>query len=194
MLVIAALAAVAFPDWRWLVGVALVLTLVCLGLVRSPVLPGWLERRADRARHPRLGPPAGHLAGLLRASAVLLRSAPLWLGFALGLVAWAAEGYGLAVVVERMGAPLPVTLAAGIYGLAILAGAVSFVPGGLGGTEVVMGSLLVLAGVDAPVAVSAVLICRLATLWFAVVIGLVSVGVLELGRDGRPAAGVNVGD
>jgi len=92
-------------------------------------------------------------------------------------------------VLDRMGADTLVYLAAGIYGVAVLAGAVSFVPGGLGGTELVMTTLLILTGVDAPIAVSAVIICRLATLWFAVAIGLIFVIGIELGMLGsRPPA------
>jgi uncharacterized protein (TIRG00374 family) len=131
------------------------------------------------------------LLTMLRSSSVLLRSGPLYVGLFLGLLAWFAEGYGLYIVLERLGADTPLLLAAGIYGVSVLAGAIAFLPGGLGGTELVMGSLLLLAGVDAPVAVSAVIICRLATLWFAVLIGLlfmVSVEFKSLGKPGaRPA-------
>ena len=74
-----------------------------------------------------------------------------------------------------------------------LAYRVSFVPGGLGGTELVMGSLLIVAGVDAPVAVSAVIICRLATLWFAVAIGLVAVVGIEIGGLGKKSLAGNTG-
>ena len=56
----------------------------------------------------------------------------------------------------------------------MLAGALSFMPGGLGGAEAVMIALLTLNGVPMPVAVAATVFIRLATLWFAVVIGLVA--------------------
>ena len=134
-----------------------------------------------------------HLLSMLRSSAGLLRSGPLYVGLFLGLLAWAAEGYGLYIVLERMGADVPIYLAAGIYGVSVLAGAVSFVPGGLGGTELVMRSLLIVAGVDAPVAVSAVIICRLATLWFAVAIGLVAVVGIEIGGLGKKSLAGNAG-
>jgi len=112
----------------------------------------------------------------------------LYLGLVLGLLAWAAEGYGLYLVLGWLGAETPLTLALGIYGVAVLAGAVSFVPGGLGGTELVMTTLLVLTGVDAAMAISAVIICRLATLWFAVALGLLFVAGIELGMLGeRPS-------
>ncbi len=185
MIVVASLAAYAFENMRWLVALTLLVTLAFLPLVHSAALLDWLASRADVQRYPRLGAAVRHLVRLLRSSAVLLRSGPLYQGFGLGLLAWAAEGYALYVVLDYMGADVPVMLAAGIYGVAILAGAVSFIPGGLGGTEVVMGSLLVLAGVAAPIAVSAVIICRVATLWFAVLIGLVFLIGLELRKGAR---------
>jgi uncharacterized protein (TIRG00374 family) len=102
---------------------------------------------------------------------------PMLLAFATvaSIVAWAAEGYAFHLVLERMGEPLPVALAMSIYATAMLAGALSFMPGGLGGAEAVMVALLVWRGLDTGTAVAATLIIRLTTLWFAVVIGGVAV-------------------
>jgi glycosyltransferase 2 family protein len=185
MIVVASLAAYAFANTRWLVGLTLVVTLAFLPLIHSQafyrVLDSWRQKLASE----RLRAAGGHLLELMRSSAGLLRSGPLYLGLLLGLVAWFAEGYALYVVLQRLGQETPVMLVAGIYGVSVLAGAVSFVPGGLGGTELVMGSLLLLAGVDPSIAVSAVIICRLATLWFAVAIGLVFVVGIELSGFGK---------
>jgi len=183
MIVVASLAAYAFESMRWLVGVTLLVTIAVVPLVHSKRLPQWLAARAEASVSERLSTTLGQVVKMLGASAQLLRSTPLYGGVLLGLVAWFAEGYALYVVLDRMGADIPVLLAAGIYGVSILAGVVSFVPGGLGGTEIVMGSLLVLSGVDAPLAVSAVIICRVATLWFAVAIGLVFLAWLEWRRS-----------
>jgi uncharacterized protein (TIRG00374 family) len=60
-----------------------------------------------------------------------------------------------------------------IYAFAILVGAVTLIPGGLLATEGTMASLLVLLKVPAAEAILATLITRLATLWFAVLLGLV---------------------
>ena len=73
-----------------------------------------------------------------------------------------------------MGYELPFLLAAAVYALSMLAGAASFMPGGLGGAEAAMGFMLLTLGLSGPDAVSATLICRIATLWLAVVIGLVA--------------------
>ena len=56
----------------------------------------------------------------------------------------------------------------------MLAGALSFLPGGLGGAEAIMISLLVLKGMTMPAAIAATVFIRLATLWFAVLIGLLA--------------------
>jgi uncharacterized protein (TIRG00374 family) len=154
-------------------------------MVHSKVVYDFLERRRQGFSSLRFRSIGEHILSMLRSSAVLLRSGPLYIGLLLGLLAWTAEGYGLYIVLERMGATTPLYLAAGIYGVSVLAGVVSFVPGGLGGTEIVMGSLLILTGVDAPIAVSAVIICRLATLWFAVAIGLIFVVGIEAGGLGK---------
>ena len=69
----------------------------------------------------------------------------------------------------------------GIYAIAVLAGVLSFLPGGLGSTEAVMGVLLVAFGADGSAAVAITLLCRVATLWFAVALGGVAVGVLSIG-------------
>jgi uncharacterized protein (TIRG00374 family) len=79
-----------------------------------------------------------------------------------------------------MGVDVPAALAVGIYAVSVLVGALSFIPGGLGSTEAVMGLMLGLVGADLTTAVSATLVCRLATLWFAVLLGLGCMAVLEL--------------
>jgi uncharacterized protein (TIRG00374 family) len=181
MIIVASLAAYAFESTRWLVGLTFIATIALLPLVHSQWFYGFLERRRQAFKSIRLRSIGEHLLKMLQTSAALLSSGPLYMGLFLGLCAWAAEGLALYVVLDYMGADTTLLLAAGIYGVSILAGAVSFVPGGLGGTELVMGSLLMLTGVDAPVAASAVIVCRLATLWFAVIIGLVCVVGQEVG-------------
>ena len=61
----------------------------------------------------------------------------------------------------------------------MLAGAISFIPGGLGATEAVMISILIWKGVGSPEAVASTLIIRLTTLWFAVVLGVISLSFFK---------------
>jgi len=61
-----------------------------------------------------------------------------------------------------------------IYCLSILAGAVSFIPGGLGATEAAIVLLLSAAGVGQSDAITASLVSRSLTLWLAVGVGAFS--------------------
>ncbi len=99
----------------------------------------------------------------------------LLLGLSIGMVAWLFEGYGLFLVMQEFSLDqTTASLAIAIYGMAILLGAISFMPGGLGGAEVTMIFLLVKAGFDHPSAVAITFICRVATLWFAMMLGVLT--------------------
>ena len=129
----------------------------------------------------------GGIAQLLRSSRTLLSPRLLSVGLALGLVAWGVEGIGLYWICEGLGIDSSLTTATGIYGIAVLAGgAAFFMPGGIGGMEVAMPALLVAQGVPLATAVIAMLLCRLATLWFAVVLGLIAATVLETRKSASP--------
>lgn len=90
---------------------------------------------------------------------------------ALSLVAWSAEALAFWWVLQWMGADVPLAFAVFVYAIAMLAGALSFMPGGLGGAEAAMIGLLAWKGMPAADAVAATVLIRLATLWFAVAIG-----------------------
>lgn len=89
----------------------------------------------------------------------------------LSVVAWGAEALAFHWILQWMGADIPLAFAVFVYALAMLAGALSFMPGGLGGAEAVMVALLVWAGMPSADAIAATVLIRLATLWFAVGIG-----------------------
>jgi len=89
----------------------------------------------------------------------------------LSLVAWSAEAYAFHLILHWMGSEVSIPFAFSVYALAMLAGAVSFLPGGMGGAEAVMVGLLIWAGMPEAQAVAATVIIRLATLWFAVALG-----------------------
>ena len=170
----------AFAGARWPVAIGCVLVLGMLALVRSPRTTAMLDRGLGSTGWPRAVSLVGHLGDFLRTSSRLLRARLLYGGLALGLVAWGAEGLGFWLILDRLDTGTPLAIAGGIYAAGILAGALSFIPGGLGSTEATMVLLLGLTGVGTSEAVAATLICRIATLWFAVAIGLGAVAGIEL--------------
>ena len=68
---------------------------------------------------------------------------------------------------------LPVT-AIGFYAVAMVAGALSALPAGLGGMELVLAGLLVAQSASTAEALSITVLTRLLTLWLAVAIGMLA--------------------
>lgn len=115
------------------------------------------------------------LADVAASSRVLWRGRLLWQVQGLSILAWLAEGFGAWLVLRTLMPEMPIEIGLFIYGFAMIVGALSFMPGGLGGTEATMTGLLVLQGLSLPEAVAATVVIRLATLWFAVLLGLFAV-------------------
>ena len=120
----------------------------------------------------------------------LSRPAPFLIATTLGLVAWLSEGVALWVVLKGLGADVSLILSLPIYGGSILVGAVTTLPGGLVGTEGAMVALLQQAGAGPSVAAVGTLLVRVATLWFAVAIGVAALGLLHWLRPTRQASPV----
>ncbi|HLF05029.1 MAG TPA: lysylphosphatidylglycerol synthase transmembrane domain-containing protein [Dehalococcoidia bacterium] len=118
----------------------------------------------------------------------LLAPAPLALALFLGALAWLSEGVALWVLLLGLDAPVSVLRAVPIYAAATLVGALTALPGGLVGTEGSMVALLQQAGVPRSPAAVATLLVRLATLWFAVAIGLAALACLHRRRPKGTAA------
>lgn len=93
----------------------------------------------------------------------------------LSLSAWSLEALAFYWILNAMGVDVPLTFAMFVYAVSMLAGALSFMPGGLGSAEAVMVTLLVSSDVVLPDAIAATVLLRLATLWFAVGLGAVVV-------------------
>jgi uncharacterized protein (TIRG00374 family) len=102
----------------------------------------------------------------------------------LGLLAWSAEAFALFLILRWLGADVPLVFAVFVYAASILAGVITLLPGGLGGTEAVMIALLVQQGISPPIAAAATMLIRLTTLWFAVGLGALALVFQKIERAG----------
>ncbi|RCS56677.1 lysylphosphatidylglycerol synthase transmembrane domain-containing protein [Parvibium lacunae] len=165
-----------YPAGQWLIGSCFV---VALGVVLFCAQASLLARLHARCL-ARPGAGFAFLAkglGMLQALHYCLRPVPFLSGLLLGVIAWGAEAWAFAWLLHALAVPLPDTRAAFVYAFAMLAGSVSFLPGGLGGNEATMIFLLQsFKEVTVPLAtaVSATLLIRLGTLWFAVLLGVLA--------------------
>ncbi len=152
-------------------------------LLRHPFL---IERLlTPLAGHPRWGKGIVRLFTALRSMREMLEPRIFLLGLLCGIVAWFAECLGLYLVLRALpSAPEGMSLGSAtfIYAFATIAGALSFLPGGLGVTEGSMAAMLVKAyGITTSQAVAATFLIRVATLWFALLLGAVAI----VGIDAR---------
>lgn len=111
--------------------------------------------------------------GWLREAWRCLAVRPL-LWFLLTLAAWAAQGLAVWLICRDIGVSLGLLTASGFYAVAMVAGALSALPAGLGGTEAVLTGLLVAHGAAPGEALSITVLVRLLTLWLAVAIGVMA--------------------
>jgi uncharacterized membrane protein YbhN (UPF0104 family) len=99
----------------------------------------------------------------------------------LSFVGWGLEGVALHLLLSGFGQHPPLPFSLFFYATATLAGALVPVPGGLGVTEAVIHEQLVhVAAAPEGVATACMLLIRLATLWWAVLVGFVALGWLRL--------------
>ena len=111
----------------------------------------------------------------------MTRPAPLLIGTVIAVAAWGLECGSLYAIVHGFeGVVMSWDAAVFAYAASTIGGAIAMTPGGLGATEVTMTALLQTLGgaTMSPATASATtMLVRVATLWFAVLIGLVALGV-----------------
>ena len=184
VLLLALLAAGFFSEVWWPGICAAILVVAAFAAVSRPELRRVITARLSRSRSPRFQRFGGQVGSLLRSSEALLRPRMLVGGVMLGLIAWGAEGIGLYLILRGLEVEVTVLAAIGVYAAGILIGALSFIPGGLGSTEAAMVVMLSVLGLDLSTALAATIVCRVATLWFAVALGFSAFASIEVGREG----------
>lgn len=156
---------------------------------------GWLTRLSAYLRLFRLTRVARTFETLrdgLSGCRIWLTPVDVIVSLALGFAAWSLTSLSFVYLLSHLDIALPVPTAVATYPLAMLAGAASMLPGGVGSTEVTIVALLAIYGVPLGVATSAAVGIRFATLWFSVGCGLLSLCILEV-RGGRIRMGGCVG-
>ena len=120
------------------------------------------------------------VADALKGCRVWLKPWPLLVSVLLGLGAWSVTAFALVHLLGALSLELPWLAAFSAYPLAMLAGAASMLPGGLGSTEATIVVQLRWHGVPIASALLAAVVVRLGTIWFSVLSGLMAVLILEV--------------
>jgi len=180
VVVLIVIGSVGFRGGLWLAGVGTALVFVLLAFLASRRLSlgaiGFVERMPERVA--RIAP---KLRTAYESLSVLVRLENLVWPTLLSIVAWSLECMALAVVLRGFRTPTPLGLCTFFYATSTLAGAiVAIVPGGLGVTETLLKEQMQeIGGISPQTSTGAMILVRLATLWFAVLVGFVSLSILK---------------
>jgi uncharacterized protein (TIRG00374 family) len=149
----------------------LALTAVGVAVLRSKRLSLLAERVLERL--PLFNRLAPHVGAFHGASNELLAFRPLAVASVISFCAWGLEIVAVYLCVVGIGAETPFLMVTFIFAVSSLAGALFFTPGGIGVAEAgLAGSFGALAGLSGGLAVALTLVIRLATLWYATLIGI----------------------
>ena len=173
VLLFAAVAAGPGLGLGWL---AIPCLLAACMLFAPMLLPGW-SRNAVKVLWAATGRRRTRLFALAlsvcRNVARLGRPAVLAKLLPLSLLAWSMEALALHLLMPAVGGQLSLPAALASLGLGILAGAITLLPAGVGGQELIMTLLIGTAsGNSTDAAIAMVAIMRLSTLWYATALGL----------------------
>jgi uncharacterized protein (TIRG00374 family) len=157
----------------WVMGLGAIIVAVLLTLQNARWLR-CLEELVRQISWPRVREPSISVIEMVLQFRRCFTVSAMTYGTVLAVLAWAAEALAFYLVAGWMGADISLAEAWFIFGFATLVGAISFLPGGLGSTEAVMVSLLLLNGMAGSEAIACTLLVRVTTLWFAVALGLIA--------------------
>jgi uncharacterized protein (TIRG00374 family) len=120
-----------------------------------------------------------HIQAAYESSYLLLRPRPLFYMTILSLISWSFECLGYHLILTNFEVDLSYLWASFSYAFATIVGAISMLPGGLGLTEGSLTYLLIQKSYSKEIAVASTFIIRAVTLWFAVLVGTVSVSIYQ---------------
>ncbi|WP_047865089.1 lysylphosphatidylglycerol synthase transmembrane domain-containing protein [Rubrobacter aplysinae] len=147
------------------------MTVLGIAVLRSKRLSVLAERVMSRL--PVLDKLAPHVGDFHGASNTLLGARPMIVGTVISFASWGLECLAVYLCAVGVGAGQPFLVVVFIFAVSSLAGALSFVPGGIGVAEAGLAGMFgTVAGLAGGIAVALTLVIRIATLWFATLLGL----------------------
>jgi glycosyltransferase 2 family protein len=185
-LVIIAIAGAYFFDFgkeiTVIVGVVFLIIIIVMGnrKLAMPVI-SFLEKKKIMLKYVQ------SIHNAYDSSHIMLRSKPLTLMLMLSTVAWFFECLGYHLILLNFGIELGLFWAAFAYAFATILGAIAMMPGGLGVTEGSLTFMVIERGFSKEFAVASTFIVRVVTLWFAVLVGIISITLYQFKFGKIPA-------
>jgi uncharacterized protein (TIRG00374 family) len=161
--------ALNLPPWTMLLFLAV--AAFGIAVLRSRRLS--LKAERGLAKLPLVYRFAPHMRDFTGASNELLGTRPLVIGTVISFLSWGLECTGVYLCAVGLGVHKPFLLIVFVFAVSSLLGVISLLPGGIGAVEAGLYSQFVaVANLSTGVAGALTLLIRLATLWFATLLGI----------------------
>jgi glycosyltransferase 2 family protein len=161
--------ALDLPPWTMLLFLAL--AAFGIAVLRSKRLS--LAAESVLSKLPLVNRLAPHLGDFHGASNELLGTKPLLVGTAISFFSWGLECIGVYLCAVGLGVDRPFLLIVFVFAVSSLLGVLSMLPGGIGAVEAgLYGQFVAVANLSTGLAGALTLVIRLATLWFATLLGI----------------------
>lgn len=164
-----------YSDTRLIIPITTGLIVLCLFSIQSDRLLKGVESFFNRKFNKKFSRHIEFCIETVLAFRKCFTPSALLFGTVLGMIAWILEGMALAYILHLLNNTVSAYTAVVIYAFSLLVGAVTFLPGGLGGSEAAMIQLLLLNDVSISSAVAATITIRILTLWLSVVLGVLAI-------------------
>ena len=159
--------------------VFLVVAAFGIAVLRSKRLSLRVERTLGKL--PLLDRFTPHLGDFHTASNELLATRPLVTGTVISFLSWGLECLGVYLCTVGLDVDRPFLLVVFVFATSSLVGVLSMLPGGIGAVEAgLTGQFVAVAGLSTELAVALTLLIRLATLWFATLLGILGLFAVRL--------------
>lgn len=179
MIVWGLLGALAFSRGPGLMFLFLAVTVVGVVVLRSKRLSLLAERVLERL--PLVNRLSGHLGAFHGASSELLSVRSLVITTFMSFGIWGFEILAVYLCAVGIGVDIPFLMLVFIFAVSSILGSLSMLPGGLGAAEAgLAGQFVTIAGLSSGIAVALTMVIRLATLWFAILLGVIGLFIVRL--------------
>jgi glycosyltransferase 2 family protein len=171
MVILFLIGIMAFPYGRNVVTVAAILLVLLIILFQFEVLFNYLLDKLSRFTLFRKS--AQFFREFFQSARLMFSGRSLVFAVGIGVISWGFEGLIVFLAVKAFGGEISIFGSFFVIALSSLAGALSFLPGGLGVAEGSIMAVLLLGGISTQVAAATTLLTRFSTLWLGVAIGLI---------------------
>lgn len=177
LLILAAISFSAFQYGKEILIVVLVILLALIVIIKSRRICGRLIGLTESV--PLINKLSDSLRMAYESTHTLFGFKNLIVATAISVISWGFECLAMYFVLEGFGISASVLLSTFVFSFSSLVGAVSMIPGGLLVAEGSFAGLLVLSGIPKGIAAGATITIRFCTLWFGVMVGLITLFLIR---------------